>query len=75
MKTKLTLNLDAIIISKAKAYSKTYKISLSELVENYLNSLTKDSTITPLVESFSGNIPEDINERETYRNFIEEKYK
>ncbi len=75
MKTKLTLNLDAIIISKAKAYSKTYKSCLSELVENYLNSLTKDSTITPFVESLWGIVPEDINERETHRNFIEEKFK
>jgi ribosome recycling factor len=41
MNTKLTLNLDKNIIKSAKEYAKNRKVSLSQLIENYLNSLTK----------------------------------
>ena len=79
MNTKLTLNLNSEVIFEAKSYAKNHKVSLSKLIENYLNSLTKDSknktSVSPLVESLTGIIPNDYNEREAYRNFIDEKYK
>ena len=43
MNTKLTLNLDKEIIHEAKAYAKNHSVSLSKLIENYLNSLTRTS--------------------------------
>jgi hypothetical protein len=53
MNTKLTLNLDKEIIFEAKNYAKDHKVSLSKLIENYLNSLTKESkrnsTVSPLI--------------------------
>lgn len=78
MNTKLTLNLDKDVIDEAKTYAKSHSVSLSKLVENYLNSLTKDSkrksSVSPLVESLTGIIPSDYDEKKDYRNYIEKKY-
>lgn len=67
MNTKLTLNIDKDIIYEAKTYAKSHKVSLSKLVENYLNSLTRDSkkksSVSPLVESLTGIIPSDYDEK------------
>lgn len=81
MDTKLTLKLDDEIIEKAKEYAKVRKISLSDLIENYLQKLTtdkkNDKTITPLVKSLSGiiNLPKDYNDKEDYTNYLTNKYK
>lgn len=78
MNTKLTLNLDKEIIDEAKTYAKSHRVSLSKLIENYLNSLTKQtkskSTVSPLVESLTGIIPSDYDEKDDYRNYIDKKY-
>jgi hypothetical protein len=53
-------------------------VSLSKLIENYLNSLTKTSDkeikVSPLVESLTGIISSDIDERKAYRDYLSEKY-
>ncbi|MFN3942725.1 MAG: DUF6364 family protein [Flavobacterium sp.] len=78
MNTKLTLNLDKEIIEEAKTYAKNHRVSLSKLIENYLNSLTrkskKNTSVSLLVESLTGIIPNDYDEREDYRNYIDKKY-
>ena len=78
MNTKLTLNLNKEIIEEAKTYARSQSVSLSKLIENYLQSLTreskKESTVSPLVESLTGIIPSDLNEREEYRDYIDQKY-
>ncbi|MBF0694639.1 MAG: hypothetical protein IR153_06240 [Flavobacterium sp.] len=79
MNTKLTLNLDKEIIEEAKTYAKSHRVSLSKLIENYLNSLTreskkKESSVSPLVESLTGIIPNDYDEKNDYRNYIDQKY-
>ncbi len=78
MNTKLTLNLNKDIIEEAKIYAKSHDVSLSKLIENYLNSITRESkkatAITPLVESLTGIIPSDVDERSEYRNYIHKKY-
>lgn len=69
MDTKLTLRLNDIVIERAKIYAKNKKISLSKMVEAYLDSLTREIEndnkilITPLVESLSGviNLPTDFD--------------
>ena len=80
MNTKLTLNLNKSIIENAKDYAKDNSISLSKLIENYLNSLTnkesKTSKITPLVESLTGIIPsqsDEISNDDRYE-YLKEKY-
>jgi hypothetical protein len=78
MNTKLTLSLDKTVIDEAKAYAKNHSVSLSKLVETYLHSLTfeskKNSSVSPLVESLTGIIPQDYNEKEDYRSYIDKKY-
>ncbi len=78
MNTKLTLNLDKKVIEEAKTYAKNNQVSLSKLIENYLNSLTKQSekaaAISPLVESLTGIIPNDYDEKADYRGYIDKKY-
>ena len=78
MNTKLTLNLDKEIIEEAKTYAKSHRVSLSKLIENYLNSITRESkkksSVSALVESLTGIIPNDYDERKDYRNYIDQKY-
>jgi hypothetical protein len=80
MNSKLTLNLNKSIIQKAKDYAKDREISLSKLIENYLNSLTgksnKKTTITPLVKSLTGIIPEQSDEdsKSDYYDYLTKKY-
>jgi hypothetical protein len=59
MTTKLTLTIDNKIIIKAKMYASQQKRSLSDLVENYLKSLTHAESgdqdeLTPAVRSLMG---------------------
>ena len=78
MNTKLTLNLDKEIINEAKIYAKSHSVRLSKLTENCLNSLTQKSkeksSVSALVESLTGIIPNDYEERDDYRNYIDKKY-
>jgi len=79
MNTKLTLSLDKGVIEQAKSYAKDNSVSLSKLIENYLNSLTskkeKESKVSPLVESLTGVIPSDhVDDKKDYRDYITEKY-
>ncbi len=82
METKLTLRLNDTIIKRAKVYAKKHNISLSKMIESYLDSITKPNnddkkiSITPLVESLSGviNLPPDYDYKRDYRDFLNEKY-
>ncbi len=83
MNTKLTLRLNDTIIERAKIYASNHNISLSKMIESYLDSLTKQpeegkkGTITPLVESLSGviDLPSGFDYKKEYRDYIIEKYK
>lgn len=81
METKLTLKLSKQVIGRAKKYAKFHKISISKMVESYLESVTKSKNysteISPLVESLSGviQLPEDYDLRKNYSDFLTEKYK
>lgn len=81
MDTKLTLKLDKEIINRAKDYAESKKISLSKLVESYLQLLTNESSsndkISPLVESLSGviELPKKYDDKDDYANYLTEKYK
>ena len=83
METKLTLRLNDNVIERAKIYAKNQRISLSKMIESYLDSLTreKDSTekiqITPLVESLSGVIDQSdsLDYKNDYSDYLSEKYK
>ena len=83
METKLTLRLNESVIERAKIYAKSQRISLSKMIEAYLDSLTREKDrekkipITPLVESLSGviDLPPEFDYKKDYTDFIIEKYK
>jgi len=83
METKLTLRLNESVIERAKMYAKSRKISLSKMIEAYLDSLTRENEtnkktfITPLVESLSGviDLPSDYDYKSDYVDYLIEKYK
>ena len=83
METKLTLRLNDSVIERAKIYAKSQRISLSKMIESYLDSLTREKdtdnkiSITPLVESLSGviNLPSDFDYKNEYADYLTEKYK
>lgn len=81
MDTKLTLKLNQEVIEKAKKYASDQKLSLSRIVEAYLQSLTndkqeKDFEISPFVKSLSTGIkvPADADQKE-YADHLMDKYK
>jgi len=82
METKLTLRLNGNVIDRAKTYARNHNISLSKMIESYLDNITKQKetdkkhSITPFVESLSGviDLPSDFDYKKEYRDYIAEKY-
>jgi Family of unknown function (DUF6364) len=82
MDTKLTLSLDKEIIEAAKAYARHRNTSLSNLIENYLVSVTSlesgnGGDISPLVKSLSGVLTLDkkADNKKQYADYLSNKYK
>lgn len=83
MDSKLTLKLNENVIERAKKYASTRELSLSRLIENYLDSITQeqnyDFEISPFVKSISSgkSIPADADwktSREDYTDYLDKKY-
>ncbi|MBN1650328.1 MAG: hypothetical protein JW857_03300 [Bacteroidales bacterium] len=80
MNAKLTLTIDQSVILKAKAYAKDQERSLSDLIENYLKSLTREQDVaeelTPIVKSLLGsfNTPDDFDYKAELSKGLSEKY-
>lgn len=82
MNTKLTLTIEEEIIAKAKKYAKSKNRSLSDIIENYLKSLTKETEsqknehLTPLVKSLKGSfkIANEIDYKKELRDRLQAKY-
>ncbi|MEI6050425.1 MAG: DUF6364 family protein [Bacteroidota bacterium] len=81
MDSKLTLSIDKDVARKAKVYAKSNGRSLSDLVENYLKLLTKNSSIedseyTPRVKSLLGciTLPEDFDYKKEVADYLTKKY-
>ena len=81
METKLTLRLNNQVIERAKIYAKNNQVSLSKMIESYLDHVTKEkdqnTSITPLIESLSGviNLPDGFDYKKAYRDHLAEKHK
>jgi hypothetical protein len=81
MDTKLTLSLDKDIIEQAKKYAKKKNISLSKLIESFLNKVSSKERdapeISPLVKSLSGviSLPKGLDAKKSYGDFLATKYK
>lgn len=61
MNTKLTLSIDKNVIMRAKNYAKNKNKSLSQIIEDYLKSISKNEKnipaleeIPPITQSLSG---------------------
>ncbi|WP_179005565.1 DUF6364 family protein [Winogradskyella forsetii] len=82
MNTKLTLTIQREIIERAKTYAKEKNRSLSDIIENYLKSLTKEeqkqkrSKLNPVVESLKGSfkMPKDMDYKKELKERLEKKY-
>lgn len=81
MDTKLTLSMDKEIIDAAKELARKRNTSLSNLIENYLVSLTRkkedEAEISPLVKSLSGVLKLDkkSDRKQQYADHLANKYK
>jgi len=81
MDAKLTLSIDKEVARKAKVYARSRGRSLSDLVENYLKLMTKnsaveDSEFTPRVKSLLGciTLPEDFDYKKEISDYLTKKY-
>ena len=81
MDAKLTLNIDRDVARKAKVYAKKEGRSLSDLVENYLKLLTKNSAIedseyTPRVKALLGSVtlPKEFDYKKELVDALVKKY-
>ena len=81
MSTKLTLSLDKRIIERAKIYAKEKQVSLSSLVENYLQKLVGEyhsdtENGNSIVEELAGiiDLSADYDYKDEYTKYLSEKY-
>lgn len=81
MNTKLTLSLDKEIIEKAKNYARDKQISLSALIENYLQKLLVEYTESErskgsIVDELSGiiELDADYDYKADYTDYLNKKY-
>ena len=81
MDAKLTLNIDSDVARRAKIYARSKGRSLSDVVENYLKLLTKNSSIedsefTPRVKSLLGciSLPDDFDYKKEIADYLTKKY-
>ncbi len=82
MNTKLTLNLNKEIIQRAKDYAKEHNVSLSFLIENYLQKIISDyknetSPKGSIVNELSGiiKLDSDTDYQDDHMDYLTEKYK
>lgn len=74
MNAKLTLSVDEKVVKKAKAYAKENDTSVSQLVEEYLDRISKrkDYGFTGVVAELAGIIPD--NYEDDRADYLEKKY-
>ncbi|WP_040478975.1 DUF6364 family protein [Mariniradius saccharolyticus] len=81
MTTKLTLTIDDSVIATAKEFAKNNGKSLSQIVENYLMTLTAQDNmqeeISPRILKLMGAIelPEDFDYKKSLTEALSKKYK
>ena len=80
MTTKLTLTIDDSVIATAKEFAKNNGKSLSQIVENYLLTLTapdkKEEDISPRILKLMGAIelPEDFDYKKSLTEALSKRY-
>ncbi len=78
MTTKLTLTVEKSVIERAKSYAKGTGRSLSELIENYLDTVTRDENkeLSSKLRKIVGavKLPKDFDEEKEQRSYLENKH-
>ena len=80
MTTKLTLTVEESTIRKAKLYAKHTGRSLSELIENYRETLTEEKVnkndLSPKLKKIVGivKLPDDFDEKAELNAYFENKH-
>lgn len=79
MTTKLTLTVEKSVIERAKSYAKKTGRSLSEIIENYLATITEESNnseLSPRLRKLVGvvELPQDFDEKDELRSAMEKKH-
>jgi hypothetical protein len=80
MTTKLTLTVEKSVIEKAKNYARKTGRSLSEIIENYLESVTSenrdDKKMSPKLKRLVGavKLPKNFDDKKELRIALEKKH-
>lgn len=79
MTTKLTLTIEKSIIERAKSYAKNTGRSLSELIENYLETITQENVeekLSPKLNKIVGavKLPKNFDQEKELRAYFESKH-
>jgi len=79
MTVELTLKIEENLVNQAKKFSNKTGIPISQLVADYfalldLDSIKKESELTPLVRSLLGSLRGSKVTEQDYREYLEEKY-
>lgn len=80
MTTKLTLTVEKEVIKQAKIYAKGTGRSLSEIIENYLHSLTEKHSdkrdLSPRLSKIVGavKLPDDFDEKAELDTYFRQKH-
>ncbi len=80
MDSKLTLKLSSEVINRAKLYAKQRGISLSKLVEAYLDTISDkeegELMVSPLIEGISGviELPDHYDHKKERGDALERKH-
>lgn len=82
--SKLTLSMEPEVVYRAKKYAKQRKTSLSKLVENFLDELSKqqlatetteiDTDILKLTGILKGKVADNINLKAERNKYLKEKH-
>lgn len=79
MTTKLTLTVEKEVIERAKSYAKHSGRSLSELIEQYLDAITRETThdtVSPKLKKIVGSVklPKHFDEKKELQSYLEKKH-
>jgi hypothetical protein len=81
--TKLTLSIEPEIVDRAKQYAKRRQISLSKLIQDYLDQISKNrpepegnipQDILDLTGILKDKFPNDIDLKEERYQYLKDKY-
>ena len=79
MTTKLTLTVEKSIVERAKSYAKNTGRSLSELIENYLETITQENgeeKLSPKLNKIVGavKLPKNFDQEKELRAYFVSKH-